>query len=458
MSEKIYACLLRLYPARFRAIYGEEALQLFRDRARDEQGFFRALRLWADLLRDLAASVPRAYRNPQPATAAAAARRPGDAMPSFQMLGSESPRPGALFSGCALSVALAAAVMSAGRAGRYDSFSFSGSRAGTAADAPSSRARTNQPGSRNSTKGSASQAPPGATPDAAVRHRVLNALIANLKQHYVDANAASKIADALKLDEKSGAYDSAGSGADFASLLTRRMREVSHDPRLVAVYSETLLPERPGPPPGATERYRAAMKQQNCTFEQIEILRGGIGYLKLNSFPDPAVCRQAAVMAMAKLNAARALIFDLRDNRGGYPDMVSLIAAYLFDHPEYLYNPRENTTSQSWTHSPVAGNRLADKPVYIVTSAITFSGAEQFAWDLKMLKRATIVGEKTGGASHSGVFHRLDDHFGMGIPETAPINPFSQAGWEGTGVEPDVPVKAGDALKRAETLARSRLR
>jgi len=50
MSEKIYACLLRLYPAKFRHAHGEEALQLFRDRLRDETGFIRRLRLWLDLL------------------------------------------------------------------------------------------------------------------------------------------------------------------------------------------------------------------------------------------------------------------------------------------------------------------------------------------------------------------------------------------------------------------------
>jgi len=58
MSEKLYAWLLRLYPSRFREDYGEEALRLFRDRARDERGFFPRLRLWLDLffrLHDFAA-------------------------------------------------------------------------------------------------------------------------------------------------------------------------------------------------------------------------------------------------------------------------------------------------------------------------------------------------------------------------------------------------------------------
>jgi C-terminal processing protease CtpA/Prc len=179
--------------------------------------------------------------------------------------------------------------------------------------------------------------------------------------------------------------------------------------------------------------------------------------LKLNSFPDVSVCRATAVAAMASLNHADGIIYDLRDNRGGEPAMVALMAAYLFDHPEYWYNPRENTTGQSWTHSPVPGNRLADKPVYLLTSARTISGAEQFCYDLKMLRRATLVGETTGGAAHSGVWHRIDDHFGMGVPETQPINPFAEADWAETGVEPDVKVKAADALEAAKKLAESRL-
>ena len=160
---------------------------------------------------------------------------------------------------------------------------------------------------------------------------------------------------------------------------------------------------------------------------------------------------------MTSVNGANALIFDLRENRGGEPTMVAFMAAYLFDHPEYLYNPRENTTEQSWTRSPVPGNRLADKPAYVLTSARTFSGAEQFCYDVQMLKRVTLVGETTGGAAHSGVWHRIDDHFGMGIPETKAINPFSKSDWAEVGVEPDVKVRAGDALETAVKLAESKL-
>ena len=222
----------------------------------------------------------------------------------------------------------------------------------------------------------------------------------------------------------------------------------------MVIYSRQPIPDRPpGPPPGALDQYRAAMEQQNCTFERVEMLPHNIGYLKLNSFPDPGLCRATAVAAMERLNNAGAIIFDLRDNRGGYPEMVSLIASYLFDHPVYMFNPREGVTAQSWTQSPVPGNTLAHKPVYVLTSAATVSAAEQFSYNLKMLKRATLLGETTQGGAHAGVFHRIDDHFAVAIPEIRPINPYGKADWEGTGVEPDVKLKEADALQAAEKLA-----
>ena len=74
-----------------------------------------------------------------------------------------------------------------------------------------------------------------------------------------------------------------------------------------------------------------------------------------------------------------------------------------------------------------------------------------------MLKRAILVGETTRGGAHAGVFHRIDDHFGIGVPEEKAINPYGTADWEGVGVEPDVKVKAADALDTAVKLAEARV-
>jgi Bacterial Ig-like domain (group 3) len=90
MSEKIYAWLLRLYPSNFQKAYGEEALQLFRDRARDERGFLSGLRLWLDLLGDLAISLPREYRSVSSPVVVSQSQRLWDGTPSFHTLNVET--------------------------------------------------------------------------------------------------------------------------------------------------------------------------------------------------------------------------------------------------------------------------------------------------------------------------------------------------------------------------------
>ena len=97
MSEKIYTLLLRLYPADFRETYGDDALQLFRDRWRDETGFFPRLRLWLDLLADLALSLPGMQRHAELRWASA-----GE--PSFHVLEDESLRFGTWFLGAVLAL------------------------------------------------------------------------------------------------------------------------------------------------------------------------------------------------------------------------------------------------------------------------------------------------------------------------------------------------------------------
>ena len=534
MSEKIYARLLQLFPKRFRDAYGEDALQLFRDRARDEQGGLPTLRLWLDLFADLAISVPREYFYAEPELLAA--RQHSGGIPSFYFLGAESPRLGALVFGTLLSVlALAtfSALLSSGTVSRrtttparqrYLAASHSSrSTKPTSTPSPATDARNSlataetaslsssaatpapqyhhpvladpaappqsnplvsssnsvlapispsspqpQPSqsyfasssSRAENNANAEPASGSPNPLAAEHHRVVASAAADLKQYYFNPAVGAQMSDALLAHEKRGDDASATDGSAFATLLTRQIRDVSHDLHLDVLYSATPLPESRdahGPAPEDLAHYRQAMQQQNCTFEKVELLPHNIGYLKLNSFPDPSVCQSAATGAMQRLNDADALIFDLRDNRGGFPDMVMLLASYLFDHPEFMYNPRENTSDRSWTQSPVPGNKLTDKPVFILTSHSTASAAEHFSFDLKMLKRATLVGETTGGAAHSGVFHRLDDHFGIGIPEADPINPFSKSDWAVVGVAPDVKVNAADALATAKNLAAAQL-
>ena len=130
--------------------------------------------------------------------------------------------------------------------------------------------------------------------------RVIDGAIANLKQYYVYPEIGQKMADALLAHEKSGDDDAMTDGGAFADLLTRQMTDVSNDRQLMVVYHRVETPDRPpGPTPETLARYRKALEQNNCFFEKTEILAHNIGYLKINSFPDPSLCEPTAAAAMA---------------------------------------------------------------------------------------------------------------------------------------------------------------
>jgi retinol-binding protein 3 len=296
--------------------------------------------------------------------------------------------------------------------------------------------------------------------DAAGRARVIESAAAKLDTYYVFPDVAAKMAADVRGRMKRGEYDRVTNGITFANLLTEHFRSVSHDLHLGVGFSAPRVPDpRPGqtgPDSAARERYRVQMASMNCGFQKVEMLPGNTGYLKFNFFADPEACGPTATAAMSFVANADALIIDLRENGGGSPEMVAYISSYLFSkrtHLNDLWTRRTNETREYWTRPELPGKKLGDdKPIYVLTASRTFSGAEEFSNNLKVLKRATIVGETTGGGAHPVSGHKIDEHFTMGVPFARAINPITRTNWEGTGVEPDVKVPASDALGVAQKL------
>jgi len=314
--------------------------------------------------------------------------------------------------------------------------------------------------------------PPGAKLDDiqlddAARHQAIDAVSNRLTEYYVYPDVATKMIQVIHDHQKHGDYDSMVDGNEFADALTRDLRAVSHDRHLFVGYDPFTLPGSsaasagPHPPnPAEQARFRTMLEHQNCTFSKVEILNHNVGYIKFDAFPDPEICGPTVVAAMNFVAHTDALIFDLRENHGGDPSMVDFMVSYLFRQPTHindLTNRHENETHQYWTLPWVPGSRLTDQPVYVLTSHETFSGGEEFTFDLKTQKRATVVGETTGGGAHPVEGMSAGDHFTIGVPFGRPINPVTKGDWEGKGVEPDVKVAAADALATAEKLAAEKL-
>jgi hypothetical protein len=312
--------------------------------------------------------------------------------------------------------------------------------------------------------------PPGAsisdfdfTLDAAGKARVIDVALAKLNEFYVSPELAKQMEDAVRARQKKGEFDSVTESSVFTAMLTEDFRDVSHDKHLGVDFSPVPLPEQPStatPSPEALASYRRQIEQANCAFESVQILPGNIGYLKFNGFADPDICGPTAIAAMNFLANVDAIIFDLRGNGGGDPKMIALLCTYLFAQPTHLndqWERKSGETQQYWTLPYVPGKRLDTKPVYVLTSKQTFSCAEEFTYDLQNLKRATIVGETTGGGAHMVRGERIDAHFTIRVPYAMAVNPVSKTNWEGTGVVPDVKVPAEDALSIAQKLAAEKL-
>lgn len=303
--------------------------------------------------------------------------------------------------------------------------------------------------------------------DAAARKRIVDGIAAKLTELYVYPEIAQAMIQTLREHEERGDYRAITSGTEFAAVLRDDMLKVSHDHHIFVDYSP-FTPDTDGPadddkphPPSPDEvaRRRAELEKGNCAFTKVEILPRNVGYLKFNAFLDPEVCGPTATDALGFIAHTDAVIVDLRDNGGGDPAMVDLIASYFFSQPTHindLYNRHDDKTTQYWTLPYLPGQRIS-APLYILTSSHTFSGAEEFAYDMQTQKRATIVGEVTGGGAHPVRGVSVGDHFTLGVPLARPINPVTHTDWEGKGIVPEVKVPGSEALEAAEKLAVEKL-
>jgi C-terminal processing protease CtpA/Prc len=301
---------------------------------------------------------------------------------------------------------------------------------------------------------------PDLTIDAATRTQVVDAILKRLNDSYVFPEVAKKMEQSIRERVEKKEYDQITSAKEFSKKLTDDLQAVSKDKHLRVRYSHQVIPERgPRREPTAEEQEQRKrdLTWMNHGFGKVERLRGNIGYLEFFNFADEELGADTVAAAMNFVNGTDALIIDMRNNGGGNPAMVALVCSYLFGpepvHLNDLYWREGNRTDEFWTKKEVSGKRYVNKDVYVLTSKRTFSGAEEFTYNLKNLKRATIIGETTGGGAHPGGGFRISEHFGMFVPTGRAISPITKTNWEGTGVTPDVAVPADQALLVARLMA-----
>jgi len=293
---------------------------------------------------------------------------------------------------------------------------------------------------------------------------IIDSVTQALSEIYVFPEVAEKMEKYLRKQYKKKQYKDITSLAEFARKLTEDLREISKDGHLwVEFTSDEMLARFESDTVTDEEKKRELeeKRRNNFCFKDIRLLDGNIGYLDLRCFSEAADAGPTAVAAMNFLAYADAIIFDLRQNGGGEPSMIQLISSYFFDEPKHLnsfYIRRSDSTEQFWTHAYVPGPRMSHVDLYVLTSSYTYSGAEEFSYNLKNMKRGTIIGETTGGGAHPTdmrIFENLN--VAMWLPYGRAVNPISGTNWEGTGVTPDIQVPQEKALDVAHLKALEKL-
>lgn len=293
-----------------------------------------------------------------------------------------------------------------------------------------------------------------------LRAAAVKGIAKEFDERYVFPEIASKAKTALekKLEEKG--YDECKTGQELAEAMTKDLLEVCKDKHVRIRCSTEKVNANMGRRSPSTEdrkRMQDELRQMNGGFVKVERLPGNLGYLRLDAFADPSAGKEPLQAAMTFLKNTEALIIDLRYNGGGTPLMIQELCSYFFSdekvHLNSMYFRQGNRREEFWTHEKVDGPRYLNKPVYLLTSAFTFSGAEECAYNFQTQKRGTIVGETTGGGAHPGGMFSVAEHFAIFIPTGRAINPVTGTNWEGVGVKPDVAVSADQALEKASALA-----
>jgi retinol-binding protein 3 len=285
------------------------------------------------------------------------------------------------------------------------------------------------------------------------RDAAIEVLTAKLGTGYVLPDLSGRIVEALRQANSAGEYDGK-TPKEFVDAVNRTLVNASHDRHLAVFYQPVPTEPQGTPSPSVEQRERL-----NFGFGKLERLRGNVGYLEILNFAD--LRQQSAETASALLSTLAnfdAIIIDLRRNGGGNTPMMAFIATYFFDptpvHLTDIYWRDTNETSQFWTTAFVPGRRSARQPLYILTSASTFSGAEDFCYSLQNLKRALVVGETTGGGAHSGRgLQRLTPSFTAFIPVGRSLSPITKTNWEGIGVTADIKTTAEASLSVAHLQA-----
>lgn len=290
------------------------------------------------------------------------------------------------------------------------------------------------------------------------KEQAIKTLSMLMNDFYVFPEVAKDTEAHLLAQWEAGHFEPFKDDESFAAALTESVQAINKDKHMrIRVNPPYEAPENT-PERMIEERLSRINRSRNGNygFSSVKILEGNVGYLDLRGFAGLENAQASADAAMKLLSRTDAVIFDLSKNGGGSPRMVQYLCSYFFDqkvHLNSLYWREGDETEEFWTLDEIGGARMADVPLFVITSNRTFSGAEEFSYNMQTQKRATLVGQTTGGGANPGGTRRINENLSVFIPVGTAINPITKTNWEGVGVVPEVEASVEEAFDKTHELA-----
>ncbi len=286
--------------------------------------------------------------------------------------------------------------------------------------------------------------------------KIIDSIAKLAEVYYISEEIGKNTGDYIKERHRKGAYNGL-SCKKLAKRLTKDMRAVSNDLHMSAFCSD--FKETPSESALST-KLNTRGEISNYGYVETKIDKSNIGYLKIEHFSRTQFfqeIKKSVDLSMAILKNTNALIIDIRDNDGGFEEIVAYLMSYFFDEEpiylqEYYARHLDRKRSISTTNS-IPGKKLPEIPIYILVNKDTGSAAESLAYMMKHLKRATIIGETTAGAGNGSNHLRVSKELMVSIATWETINSVTKTSWEQVGVIPNIETKSKKALKIALDLA-----
>ncbi|MFC5926368.1 S41 family peptidase [Micromonospora vulcania] len=269
---------------------------------------------------------------------------------------------------------------------------------------------------------------------------------------YVFPEKVADIDTAIRRRLAAGEYEGLY-GPVLCQTVTAHLQEVCPDKHLRLLWTDQPQSLDPADEDGGQAAFQALLRTENQGIRRVEQLDGNVGLIDVRRIAYAVEGADAIGAAMQLVALSSALILDLRACAGGAPEGAAMWCSYFFRddqvHLNDFYERSTGATRQFWTTAHLPAPRYTDRPIYALTSAMTFSGGEDVAYTLQAHGRAVVVGETTRGGAHPTARHPVTEHILVTVPTARTINSVTGSNWEGVGVVPDVPVPADQALDTA---------